>query len=189
MDKQEKLDLLISSAIGNVTMRKEQAEEELQRRLSEELAAETARLEEEMKQRRSRRCDTIRAEHRHALQKDLHQRRLTFVNGYLGMIEELFAGVRERLAAFTASEEYEAYLHRLIAEGQEKLGGKATVILCERDRRFADTFGAEISDEDFLGGVILRDGEKGMQLNLSFLSKLEEEKDSFWQNYDFKPEG
>lgn len=98
--------------------------------------------------------------------------------------EEVTAKVRDRVAAFTSSEEYPAHLEQLLASAMTQLPGAASIVLRlrEEDMKYSDRLIASIAPVSVecrpgtfgLGGLTAHCPELGLRVDCSYDTRLEE---------------
>ena len=107
------------------------------------------------------------------------------------LISETLENVHERLMNFVNGEEYKAYFIRTLQKTLEEIDkGNYYIIVLKRDyERFQSEIEAmayeqsnrniklTISEEDFIGGVMLKDFEGTFKIDNSILSSLQESKE------------
>ena len=107
------------------------------------------------------------------------------------LISETLENVHERLMNFVNGEEYKAYFIRTLQKTLEDVNnGNYYIIVLKRDyERFQSEIEAEayeqsnrklkltISEEDFIGGVMLKDFQGTFKIDNSILSSLQESKE------------
>ncbi len=114
------------------------------------------------------------------------QREILFLKDKL--IQETLGEVREKLVEFVSSAEYKPYFFKMLKNTLKEINkGSYFIIILKRDyERFQIEIGdilsgyidgkieIEISEEDFIGGHILKDVEGKFKIDNSIYSKLEE---------------
>ncbi len=105
------------------------------------------------------------------------------------IIKEIFDDVAERVNAFTQKEEYGAWLRKKAEQGVQELGGKNCVLhIMKKDAQYKDELEsltgsrAEISDDNFVGGVIVYSQNRCVDYSLK--SIIEREQEIFLTNTD-----
>ena len=107
------------------------------------------------------------------------------------LINDALESVHEKLVNFVNGEEYKAYFIRTLQKTLEDVNnGNYYIIVLKRDyERFQSEIEAEayeqsnrklkltISEEDFIGGVMLKDFEGTFKIDNSILSSLQESKE------------
>ncbi len=101
-------------------------------------------------------------------------------------IAEIIDAVREKLAAFAASAEYDKYMAKNI-DKLKSIQGMSLVKLREADMRFkqqlnAEGFDVQQSTDISLGGFIAIDTDKGHLVDYTLDAKLTREKEFFLEN-------
>ncbi|MGN0621018.1 MAG: V-type ATP synthase subunit E [Porcipelethomonas sp.] len=106
------------------------------------------------------------------------------------LIESIFSAVRQKIEDFTGSAEYESYLLSL-ADGED--AGEGTVIaVSPKDRAFSEKlekktgFHVETSDKIKLGGLEIIDSGRGIVIDKTLDSNLEEQRKNFSSRYSFR---
>lgn len=107
--------------------------------------------------------------------------------------EEVFAKVRQRISAFTASAEYPVYLEKLLRSAMEQLPGADSVSLLLRaeDLSCGAALSAAIAPVKVecaqgsfaLGGLVIRCPELGLRMDCSFDARLEELSGQFVEQF------
>ncbi|MCH5185612.1 MAG: hypothetical protein J1F64_05735 [Oscillospiraceae bacterium] len=105
------------------------------------------------------------------------------------IINEIFGDVDKRVEEFTQSGKYEGWLKEKVESGIKELGADDCVIrMMRRDERYKDMIEkasgckAELSDEDFTGGLKIYSGNKCVDYSLSALT--EKARAEFLRNTD-----
>lgn len=104
--------------------------------------------------------------------------------------QKIFSGVERRISEFTSSEKYGDYLMNIA--DCEKLSETAVVAVSPRDEKYSEKlkvkYGREVRQDDSieLGGIMIIDPEKGLIIDKTFDSALEEQKKAFSSRYGFK---
>ena len=117
------------------------------------------------------------------------QREILFLKDKL--ISEALENVREKLVEFVSTPEYKTYFLNLLEKSLKGMdSGKHFIILLKRDyEKFQNEIGVilsgysdrnvdiKISEEDFIGGIIIKDFEGKFKIDSSIFSKLQESKE------------
>ncbi|MGH4139299.1 V-type ATP synthase subunit E [Clostridium sp.] len=117
------------------------------------------------------------------------QREILFLKDKL--IDEALENVREKLLEFVHTLEYKAHFLSLLEKSLKEVdSGKYFIIVLKRDyEKFQNEIGVilsnysdrnvdiKISEEDFIGGIIIKDFEGKFKIDNSIYSKLQESKE------------
>ncbi len=108
------------------------------------------------------------------------------------ILQSVFANVRNRLAEFRKSDKYKSFMIETVLQGLEKAGqGELQVYADNEDIPLVEEIRAKAgalfeiseSEEELLGGCLIRNKTKGFLLDFSFAKSLNDEKAAFLENY------
>ena len=102
------------------------------------------------------------------------------------LIDRVFDAVREKLAKFRQSEDYKTYLSRKAESARKSCpDSKGTAFVSPEDMQYAELFkGFEVKERDSieLGGVLFVYDDKGIALDYTLDSAVEEQRACFSQH-------
>lgn len=105
------------------------------------------------------------------------------------LTESIFASVRNKISEFTESDKYESYMFSLV--DSEKIEGKAVIAVSQKDSALSAKlksrtgWDVETNEKIKLGGLEIIDGEKGIVIDKTLDSALEEQRKNFSVRYSF----
>ncbi len=116
----------------------------------------------------------------------------TLFNRREEILKSVFSSVRAKLKEFRRSEEYKNFMIETIMRGLEEIGqGKIQVNVDSEDiplieeirTKTGAIFELSESEEQLLGGCLIRNMTKGFMHDYSFEKRLNDEKAAFLENY------
>lgn len=109
------------------------------------------------------------------------------------LVESFFVEIKRKLLLFKLEEKYKSYLRWLIAEGLTNIGFGEIILYADSDDlsiieeirdQLSVCFELVESEEELLGGYILKNKTKGLLYDYSIKGSLEDERKSFLEKYD-----
>lgn len=162
----------------------DETKREKMRRLQEDIRSSA---DAEMK----RKIDNIRKENNEKILRTETALKKRLLMKREGMVAEIMEGVREKLADFTNSSDYEPWLEEKISAAIGEVGeGSISVSVSAADAErygerlraaFKDVSFAEDSAKDSAGGVVVLNTDKNICVDYSFDTLLEDEESRFLQ--------
>ena len=107
------------------------------------------------------------------------------------LITTLYENVAERLTAFVSSNEYEDYFFECVRRCSQRLDGARELVISRNDERYAQRledmgYTVATTGDGIIGGCILMDSEKGVRIDDTIFSKLEQSGENFLETYNLK---
>lgn len=108
------------------------------------------------------------------------------------IINTVFQRVNEKLLTFKQQEDYKVLLMNKVRQGLEQVGSNDARILVDSEDicimeevrvRLKESFEISESDEKLFGGFLIVNKSKGYMCDYSFITKLDEERAVFLENY------
>lgn len=108
------------------------------------------------------------------------------------ILRSVFSDVKNKLMDFKYSDEYKSFMIETIMKGLEKIGqGEIQIYADSEDIPLIEEIRAKTgaifklseSEEQLLGGCLIRNKTKGFLFDLSFTKRLKDEKAAFLENY------
>lgn len=116
----------------------------------------------------------------------------TLFNRREDILKSVFSNVRKKLENFKQSDEYKSFMIETIMHGLDEIGqGKIQVSVDSEDiplieeirTKTGAIFELSESQEQLLGGCLIRNKTKGFLYDYSFVKRLNDEKAAFLENY------
>lgn len=131
-------------------------------------------------------------EHNEEISKAILSGKQALFNRREEILKSVFSNVKNRLMEFKKSDEYKCFMIETILKGLEKAGqGEIQIDAVSEDiplieeirAKTGAIFELRVSEEDLLGGCLIRNKTKGFLLDCSFAKNLSNEKAAFLENY------